>query len=88
MTDFINPRVLEELGPVQDRPLPITQGFIDITNDLVRRNPDTNPVAAVAEAAIASIAALEIKLYKLMEALDVRETTLSPGNWKIEKTDG
>ena len=86
MSDFINPRILETLGPVQDRPLPVTQSFVDIANDAMRRNPEAG-AAAVAEAALVAIGSLEIKLSKLMQALDVREVTLSPGNWLIEKNE-
>jgi hypothetical protein len=78
MSHFIRPDILS--GLAQDRPLPVTQSFIDTVNQEAGEKSSHELIAAISQGAILAIATLELKLGKLMDVLGVVENAHTPGN--------
>ncbi|MFT4281204.1 hypothetical protein [Microbacterium sp.] len=81
MADYINPDILRSIP--QDRPLPIAQSFIDTVNREVGDSSFEEVLAAVTQGALVSIAMLELRLGKLMDALGVHEIPSQPGDLQV-----
>lgn len=82
MPDYIRTNIMDFI--TQDRPLPITQSFIDTVNREVAENPDAAVTDSVAKGAIMAIAQLEMKVGRLMDALGAVETPIDgAGNTRV-----
>lgn len=82
MPDYIRPDLLSEF--TQNRPLPVTQAFINTVNREAGDRSTEELLSAISQGAIVALASLESKLGALMDAVGAHEVVHAPGNVDVE----